>query len=356
MPLPLAPPIDPMLAKPADALPQGEGWCYEPKWDGFRVLLFRDGPDWQLQSRDKKRLERYFPELAAPVATLPPRCVLDGEVVIARAGRLDFEALSDRIHPADSRIDELSQKTPAAVVFWDALCLGDDDLMAQPFGERRARLEQALAAVAPPLYLTPLTVDAAVAADWFARFEGAGLDGVMAKRVEDAYQPKKRAMLKVKHRRTADCVLAGLRWHKTGPGELVGSLLLGLHDRAGRLHHVGVAASFTAKRRRELAEELAPLRDGAEDDHPWLAPDPDLRVPGAENRWSRGKQRDWEPLRPERVVEVSYDHMEGMRFRHTAHFARWRPDKAPRDCSYDQLEVTPPYELARIFGAGDAPA
>jgi ATP-dependent DNA ligase len=343
-----------MLAKRADALPEGEGWIYEPKWDGFRVLVFRDGDEWLVQSRDLKPLNRYFPELEAPILEhLPGRCAVDGEVVIAGPDGLDFEALTQRIHPAATRVASLARDTPASLVLWDLLCLGDEEFLGHGFAERRVRLEAALAGAKPPIHVSPATRERALAADWFQRFEGAGLDGVMAKRAEDVYQPGKRVMLKIKHQRTADCVLAGLRWHKSGHGTMVGSLLLGLYDDQGRLHHVGVAASFSAKRRRELVAELAPLRDGAESDHPWLqAGGGGARVPGAQSRWSRGKNLDWEPLRPERVCEVSYDHMEGTRFRHTAHFVRWRPDKPARDCRFDQLEVTPPYELTRIFGTG----
>jgi ATP-dependent DNA ligase len=355
MNLPISAPLEPMLAKRADALPEGEGWLYEPKWDGFRVILFRDGDEWLMQSRDKKPLNRYFPELQAPILTsLPRRCVLDGEVVITAANGLDFEALSLRIHPAASRVAALARERPASMVFWDLLALDARDLSTSPFAERRTALEQALGELRAPLYLTPATRDRALAEDWFQRFEGAGLDGVMAKRERDVYQPKKRAMLKIKHERTADCVVAGLRWHKNGPGTLVGSLLLGLHDEAGRLHHVGVAASFKSERRRELAEELAPLRDGADQGHPWLGVDPNqsaIRVPGATSRWSKGKELSFEPLRLERVCEVTYDHMEGTRFRHTAHFKRWRPDKPVGACGFDQLEVTPAYELGQIFGA-----
>jgi ATP-dependent DNA ligase len=341
-----------MLAKRADVLPEGEGWIYEPKWDGFRVLVFRDRDEWLVQSRDLKPLNRYFPELEAPIRSyLPERCAVDGEVVIAGRHGLDFEALTQRIHPAATRVATLARGTPASLVLWDLLCLDDDELLDSPFAERRARLEAALAGVEPPIHVSPATRDRALAADWFQRFEGAGLDGVMAKRAEDVYQPGKRVMLKIKHERTADCVLAGLRWHKNGHGTMVGSLLLGLYDDQDRLHHVGVAASFSAKRRRELVDELAPLRDGAEQDHPWLHADGSTRVPGAQSRWSRGKNLDWEPLRPERVCEVSYDHMEGARFRHTAHFVRWRPDKSARDCRFDQLEVTPAYELTQIFRA-----
>ncbi|ACY18825.1 ATP-dependent DNA ligase [Haliangium ochraceum] len=354
MNLPIPEPVEPMLAKLASSLPDGEGWLYEPKWDGFRVIVFRDGDEILLQSRDKKPLTRYFPELEATLrAQLPSRCAFDGELVIARGDRLDFEALSARIHPAESRIAQLSEETPASLVLWDALCLGDEALLDTPFATRRARLEEALAGVRAPVHLTPITRDRERAADWFARFEGAGLDGVMAKREGDVYQPKKRAMLKIKPSRTAECVIAGFRWHKNGPGTLLGSLLLGLYDQRGRLHYVGGSSSFTAKRREELVAELAPLREGAEDGHPWLDGAPqgdDVRVPGAESRWRRSKGRDWEPLRPERVVEVGYDHMEGLRFRHTAKFVRWRPDKAARACDFEQLDVTPPYELGEIFG------
>jgi len=355
MNLPISPPVEPMLAKVAEELPEGQGWLYEPKWDGFRVIVFRDRDEWQLQSRDLKPLDRYFPELAGPIlAQLPERCVLDGEVVVARGGCLDFEALGQRIHPAVKRIKLLAEETPASLVFWDLLALGDEDLCQLPFAERRSRLEAALGHVQPPVHLTPVTRDRDRAEDWFRRFEGAGLDGVMAKRDDEPYQPRKRAMLKIKHSRTADCVLAGFRWHKNGPGTHVGSLLLGLHDEAGRLHFVGSASSFSAKQRAALAEELAPWRENAAENHPWLpaSPDPGVRMPGAESRWTRNKLRDWEPLRPERVVEVAFDHMEGARFRHTAQLVRWRPDKPARDCGFDQLEVTPAYELSQIFGGG----
>ncbi len=347
-----------MLSKRADELPVGDGWIFEPKWDGFRTLVFRDGAEWQLWSRDEKPMSRYFPELEAPLlAQLPERAVLDGELVIVSDGGLDFEGLQQRIHPAKSRVDMLARTTPAALVFWDLLALGDDDLRAVPFAERRARLEAVLASAAAPLHLTPLTRDRAVAADWFVRFEGAGLDGVMAKRAEGVYEPGKRAMLKIKHERTADCVVAGFRWHKNGNETMVGSLLLGLYDDAGKLHHVGVTASFTEKRRRELVEELAPLRLGPDDAHPWrewldAMAHMGQRLPGAQSRWSRGKTMDWVPLKPERVVEVAYEHMQGDRFRHTAQFRRWRSDKAPEACRYDQLEVTPAYELKRIFTGG----
>ena len=361
MRLPFGPPIEPMLAKAADALPEGEGWLFEPKWDGFRALVFRDGDEVYTQSRDLKPLDRYFPELAAPFrAQLPERCVLDGEVVIARDGGLAFESLLLRIHPAESRVRMLAAETPASFVAWDLLALGDEDLRGVPQGERRARLEAVLGGVVPPVHLTPATRDRALAADWFDRFEGAGLDGVVAKRLDGTYQPGKRAMLKIKHERTADCVVAGFRWHKNGPGTHVGSLLLGLFDDAGTLHHVGITSSFTWERRAALVEELAPLRDGALDGHPWAewaewsaagtADASGQRLPGATSRWNRGKDLSWEPLRTERVVEVAYDHLQGDRFRHATTFRRWRPDKSPADCRYDQLETTAPFELSRIFG------
>ena len=362
MRLPFEPPVEPMLAKAASGLPEGEGWLYEPKWDGFRAIVFRDADETYIQSRDLKPLDRYFPELAQPLrAQLPERCVLDGEVVIARGGALDFEALLLRIHPAESRVRLLAAETPASFVAWDLLALGDEDLRGTPQGERRARLEAVLGDCVPPVHLTPATTDRALAADWFDRFEGAGLDGVVAKRLEGTYQPGKRAMVKVKHERTADCVVAGFRWHKNGPGAHIGSLLLGLFDDAGRLHHVGITSSFSWERRAALVEELAPLRDRAIDDHPWRewaewasfgdAEASGQRLPGATSRWNRGKDLSWEPLRCERVAEVAYDHLQGDRFRHATTFRRWRPDKTPDACRYDQLETTAAFELARIFGA-----
>ena len=359
MRLSFEPPIEPMLAKAADDIPVGPGWLYEPKWDGFRALIFRDGDEVYIQSRDLKPLDRYFPELAAPLrAALPQRCVVDGEIVIAAADGLDFEALLLRIHPAASRVAMLAAEKPASFVAWDLLALDDLDLRGQPQEARRALLEAALGDAAPPVHLTPATRDAAVAADWFARFEGAGLDGVVAKPLDAPYQPGKRAMLKIKHQRTADCVVAGFRWHKAGEG-IVGSLLLGLFDSQDVLHHVGITATFTMERRRELADELAPLRENALDGHPWAgwadwAAEPmtaGRRVPGATSRWNRGRDLSWEPLRPERVCEVAYDHLQGSRFRHGTTFRRWRPDKSPEMCRYDQLESTPAFELARIFGA-----
>ena len=361
MDLPVSPPIEPMLAKPAAAFPTDEGWLFEPKWDGFRALIFRDRDEVLIQSRDLKPLDRYFPELAAPLrASLPERCVLDGEVVIAGSdGRLDFDALLLRIHPAASRVRILAAESPASFVAWDVLALGDDDLRRVPQAERRIRLEAILAEARPPVHLTPATRDRATAIDWFERFEGAGLDGVIAKRLDAPYQPGKRAMLKLKHQRTADCVVAGFRWHKDGPGTLIGSLLLGLFDAAGTLHHVGITASFTMARRAELVAELAPLRDDALADHPWAGwaswaetvAASGQRVPGATSRWNRGRDLSWEALRPERVVEVAFDHLQGDRFRHGTTFVRWRPDKRPGDCRYDQLAETPAFELSRIFSA-----
>ena len=360
--LPFGPPIEPMLAKAADALPDGDGWLFEPKWDGFRAIVFRDGDEVYTQSRDLKPLDRYFPELAEPLRrALPNRCVVDGEVVIARDGALDFEALLLRIHPAASRVNMLAAESPASFVAWDLLALDDDDLREVSQGERRERLEGVLTGTEPPVHLTPATRDRAMAADWFDRFEGAGLDGVIAKRVDAPYQPGKRAMFKVKHQRTADCVVAGFRWHKNGPGTHIGSLLLGLFDDAGKLNHVGITSSFSWDRRAALAEELAPLRDNAVEGHPWQewaewagwgdAEASGQRLPGATSRWNRGKDLSWEPLRAERVVEVAYDHLQGNRFRHATTFKRWRPDKAPESCRYDQLETSVPFELGAIFGS-----
>jgi ATP-dependent DNA ligase len=364
MPLPFSPPLAPMLSAAADALPRGEGWLFEPKWDGFRTLVFRDGEELMLQSRDEKPMNRYFPELLEPLKNaLPERCVVDGEIVIVGAHGLDFEALLLRIHPAASRVKVLAKATPASFVAWDLLAIDDDDLREVPLEQRRARLEDVLREAKAPVHLSPATRDRALAEDWFRRFEGAGLDGVMAKRLDSPYRPGERTMIKVKHARTADCVVAGFRWHKKGPGTMIGSLLLGLYDDQGYLHHVGVASAFTNQVRRELVDELAPLRENALVDHPWRnwaeaeeqARAEGQRLPGASSRWNRGKDLSWEPLRPERVCEVAYDHMQGTRFRHAARFVRWRFDKAPQECRYDQLEVTPAYELERVFGAGRQP-
>jgi ATP-dependent DNA ligase len=345
-----------MLAKRVATLPEGDAWLFEPKWDGFRTLVFRDGDELLIQSRDEKSLDRYFPELAAPLkAALPERCVLDGEIVIAKGSSLDFEALQLRIHPAASRVKLLSEQIPASVVFWDLLAEGDESLLAVPFRDRRARLEVLLASAKPPIYVTPITADRALASDWFQRFEGAGLDGVMAKTAAGTYEPNKRTMLKVKHERDCDCVVAGFRWHKGGEGTALGSLLLGLYDDAGALQHVGVAASFTAEKRKELVHFLAPYREASLDAHPWKAwggsahAGDGQRMPGAKSRWTGNKDLSWEPLRPELVVEVAYEHMQSTRFRHTAQFRRWRPDKKPQDCTYAQLEIVAPHELAQIF-------
>ena len=360
MRLPVSPPLEPMLSSAAASLPSGEGWLFEPKWDGFRTLVFRDQGEILLQSRDLKPMNRYFPELLAPLeAQLPERCVLDGEIVIVGDDGLDFEALLLRIHPAESRVKLLAASTPASFVAWDLLAIGEEDLRERPLAERRAHLERALAGARAPVHLSPATRDRALAEDWFQRFEGAGLDGVMAKRLDEIYKPGERPMIKVKHKRTADCVVAGFRWHKNGQGAMVGSLLLGLYDDAGRLHHVGVTAAFTQVTRKKLVTELEPLRENALEGHPWRhwaeaqeeASARGQRLPGATSRWNRGKDLSWVPLRPERVCEVSYDHMQGTRFRHAAQFVRWRDDKQPRDCRYDQLEVTPAYELERVFGA-----
>jgi ATP-dependent DNA ligase len=359
--LPVNPPILPMLAKRIDDIPPGDDWIFEPKWDGFRALIFRDGDEIFIQSRDEKPLNRYFPELIEPLqAALPARCVLDGEIVIVRDNELDFDSLQLRLHPAASRVKLLSAQIPASVVFFDLLCVGDRNLCAEPFQTRRRELESLLSSAQPPIHLTPATTDRAVAADWFRRFEGAGLDGVVAKSMSGAYEPNKRVMLKVKHERDCDCVVAGFRWHKKGDHDLVGSLLLGLYDDAGALQHVGVCASFSTAKRGELVEFLKPYREDALATHPWkhwaeaMADTGDgvKRMPGGQSRWSQGKDLSWEPLRPELVLEVAYDHMQGDRFRHTAQFRRWRTDKKPSDCTYAQLEVVPPQELAAIFPHG----
>ena len=355
----MALPIEPMLAKLTPELPLGDGWRYEPKWDGFRALAFRDGKDLYLQSRDLKPLDRYFPELLEPLGSLggtKARFVIDGEIVIAGEGGLEFESLLLRIHPAASRVKMLSEETPSSFVAFDCLAEGADDLREAPLDERRARLDRLLADPPASVLLTPATSDPAIARHWFDVFEGAGLDGVVAKRAESRYLPGKREMAKVKHLRSADCVVAGFRWHKNGPGTLVGSLLLGLYNDAGALQHVGVTASFSVERRRELVEELKPYRGNALEGHPWRewkeweAAAEGRRVPGATSRWNRGKDLSWEPLRPELVCEVAFDHLQGDRFRHATTFLRWRPDKSPDACRYDQLEETPAALLADLFG------
>lgn len=346
-----------MLAKRIEALPEGEGWIFEPKWDGFRALIFRDGDEIFIQSRDEKPLNRYFPDLLEPLrSTLPSRCVLDGEIVIVKSHGLDFDELQLRLHPAASRVRLLSQQSPASVVFFDALSDGKRDLCSQPFELRRRVLQELLASARLPIHVTPASADLTIASDWFGRFEGAGFDGVMAKPVLGIYEPNKRTMFKVKHERDCDCVVAGFRSHKKIDGA-VGSLLLGLYDNAGSLQHVGVCASFSNEKRLELTEFLAPYRENALADHPWkqwggeeAASNGEHRMPGGQSRWSQGKDLSWEPLRPELVVEVAYDHMQGNRFRHTAQFRRWRSDKGARDCTYEQLEVVPPQELFQIFG------
>ena len=357
MELPVNPPVLPMLAKRVGELPVGDEWIYEPKWDGFRTLVFKDGSEVYLQSRDEKPLNRYFPELLPPLATqLPERCVLDGEMVIAQSGALDFEALQLRLHPAESRVKKLAAEIPASIVFFDVLAEDGHDLRGKPFADRRAVLERLCKNVEPPVHCTPATSDGEVARDWFDRFEGAGLDGVIAKLKTSLYEPNKRVMLKVKHERDCDCVVAGFRWHKRGEKTAIGSLLLGLYDDEGNLEHVGVCASFTDAKRRELVSFLEPYRKNALEKHPWRAwaeaesAPSQHRRPGAMSRWSQGKDLSWEALRPELVVEVAYDHMQSGRFRHTAQFRRWRSDKRPADCTFDQLDVVPPHEIADIFG------
>ncbi|MFM9371292.1 ATP-dependent DNA ligase [Streptomyces sp. Da 82-17] len=353
MDLPVMPPVKPMLAKPVKKIPPG--MQYEAKWDGFRAIVFRDGAEIELGSRTGKPLTRYFPELVAALKdNLPGRCVMDGEIVIARDGRLDFDALTERIHPADSRVRLLAERTPASFVAFDLLALGDRSLVDEALGDRRAALVMALSGSRPPVHVAPATTDPDVAAEWFRSYEGAGLDGVIAKPLDLRYRQNERLMFKIKHERTADVVVAGYRFHKSGP--VVGSLLLGLYDASGTLQHVGVCAAFSMKRREELVAELEPLRLESADDHPWAAwaeesAHESARLPGAPSRWSGKKDLSWVPLRPERVVEVAYDHMEnGARFRHTAQFRRWRPDRTPESCTYAQLEEPVRYDLAEVLG------
>ncbi|HVE47809.1 MAG TPA: ATP-dependent DNA ligase [Acidimicrobiales bacterium] len=350
MNLPVMPPVAPMLAKLSSQIPAGGEMLFEPKWDGFRCIVFRDGDEVELGSRNEKPLTRYFPDVVAAVLSeLPPRCVVDGEIVVAGAKGLDFDALQMRIHPAESRVKRLAAEVPASFVAFDLLALGDRDLRPLPFSERRALLVEALSSVRPPVHLTPATDDRATAEDWFERFEGAGLDGVVAKHVGVPYLEDQRAMVKVKHERTADCVVAGFRWHKSGG--VVGSLLLGLYDDAGVLHNAGAAAAFTGARRKDLVAELEPYRVGPEaGEHPWMGGEPGGRRPGAPSRWNAGKDRSFELLRPELVCEVAYDHLQGDRFRHVAAFRRWRPDRRPESCTYTQLEVAVPEALAQVFG------
>jgi ATP-dependent DNA ligase len=352
--LPVNQPIDPMLAKLARELPPAGAVLYEPKWDGFRCVVFRDGGDLELQSRNARPLLRYFPELREPLlAQLPARVVLDGELVVANERGLDFDALQLRQHPAESRVKKLAAEIPASFVAFDLLALGDESLLDTPFRTRRERLEEVLASARPPVHLTPVTYDRDVAADWFARFEGAGFDGVVAKALHDTYHPGQRTMIKVKHERTADCAVAGFRMHKDGAG--VGSLLCGLYDEGGVLHHVGVAAGIAAPLRRQLLDDVAPLRDGALDGHPWrewaeaMAHERGQRMPGGPSRWNADKDLSWEPLRVERVAEVAYEGLLNGRFRHNGRFRRWRPDKDPDDCTYAQLETLAPAELRELF-------
>ena len=356
------PPVRPMLATAARDVPRASGLAYEPKWDGFRCVVFRDGPEVELGSRNDRPLTRYFPELAELLReALPPRCVVDGEIVVVTGDGLDFDTLQNRLHPAASRVNKLATETPASFVAFDLLALGDRDLTGEPFSERRRALVDALRTYAPSqtassrVILTPLTEDPDTAQDWFTRFEGAGFDGVMVKSLDLPYEQNKRVMVKVKHERTADCVVAVFRWHKDGEG--VGSLLLGLFDDEGVLHHVGVASSFTAARRRELVEELAPLRENALVGHPWRGwaeagqqEQPGSRMPGARSRWSADKDLAWEPLRPELVAEVRYEHLLSGRFRHGGRLVRFRPDRTPESCTYAQLEQVAPAELAAVFG------
>ena len=361
MRLPVMPPVKPMLAKAARELPPGDAWQFEPKWDGFRCIVFRDGDEVELGSRNEKPLTRYFPEVCDAVrqSNLPQRVVLDGEIVIpcrsGEGGGLDFDALLQRIHPAESRVRKLAEETPASYVAFDILAVGDQDAREVPLRDRRPCLEGALGGVEPPIYLTPATQDRALAGEWFSSFDGAGLDGVIAKKLDDPYCEDQRVGIKVKHERTADCAVAGFRWHKSG--DVVGSLLLGLYDEAGTLHHVGVVGAFPMAKRRELVEEIAPLREKAVDGHPWgdwaaaaaEHASSGQRMPGATSRWNSGRDLSWVPLKVERVIEVAYDQLQGNRFRHAAQFRRWRPDRTPDTCTYAQLEVVPPQELSAFF-------
>lgn len=355
MDLPVCPPVKPMLAKSAAELPRDPGLLYEPKWDGFRCIVFRDGDEVELGSRNDRPLTRYFPELVELLrGALPDKCVVDGEVVVVTDAGLDFDTLQQRLHPAASRVNKLAVETPASFVGFDLLALGDRDLTGEPFAERRRILETVLADPPARLHLTPLTADPALAHDWFTRFEGAGFDGVMVKAADLPYLQDKRVMIKVKHERTADCVVAGFRWHKDGEG--IGSLLLGLFDDEGHLHHVGVASSFTAARRRELVDELAPLRENALEKHPWrdwadaaAQAKADGKMPGGVSRWTGGKDLSWEALRPELVAEVRYEHVMGGRLRHGGRLVRFRTDRTPESCTYAQLDEVAPAELADIF-------
>ena len=352
------PPLAPMLAKPADEVPDGEGWLYEPKWDGFRCIVFRDGEEVLLASRNERPFNRYFPELLDPIrAQFPQRCVVDGEIVVpaASGAGLDFDALQQRIHPAESRVRRLAVETPSAFIAFDLIAVDGESLLGVTLAARRARLDDVLSGLESPLHLTPATTEAAVARDWFARFEGAGLDGVLAKPLPGVYTPGERSLVKVKHRRTADCVVAGYRRHKDGKG--VGSFLLGLYDDESVLHHVGVASGINARQRASLLAEIAPLEEGALVNHPWrewadaVAHAAGGRMPGAPSRWNANKDLSWSPLRLERVCEVEFTQLEGRRFRHNAHFLHWRPDRSPHDCRYDQLDVAVPATLREVLEA-----
>ena len=360
MDLPVSPPLSPKLAKAVKQLPEPEsypgGVCYEPKWDGFRCIVFRDGDEVELGSRNERPLNRYFPEVVEAVKeSLPEQCVVDGEIVVAVDGRLQFERLQERIHPAASRVRKLAAETPALFVAFDLLALGTDSLLDSPQEQRRTRLEEALSKARPPIHLTQVTTERQTAQQWFSMFEGAGLDGIVAKPRQGLYEPNKRTLLKVKHERTADVVVAGYRLHKTSTPQkpLLGSLLLGLYDDTGRLQHVGVSASFAAARRAELLAEVSELVVQPAD-HPWgewaaAEAQSDDRMPGAQSRWNAGKDLSWVPLDPVLVVEVGYDHMEGTRFRHTTQFKRWRPDRTPRSCTYAQLEEPVSYDLGDVL-------
>ncbi|MEZ2391386.1 ATP-dependent DNA ligase [bacterium RCC_150] len=352
MDLPVMPPISPMLAKPVPTIP--DVGHFEPKWDGFRTIVFKDGDEIVLGSRNERPMTRYFPELVDALReNLPAKCVIDGEIVLIADNRLDFEGLQQRIHPADSRVRLLAKSTPASLIAFDILALGEEDLMERPFSERRATLERALAGAKAPVFVTPAVKELGQAEEWFTLLEGAGLDGVLSKPLDGTYLPNKRAMFKTKHERTADCVVAGFRWHKTA--KVVGSILLGLYDGAGRLQHVGVAASFSMARRQALLEELEPYKTEF-NEHPWggwAEPAAGARMPGAASRWSAGKDTSFVPLRPELVVEVAYDFMEGDRFRHTTQFRRWRPDREPESCTYAQLEESADYDLGEILPLGE---
>ncbi|HXM54660.1 MAG TPA: ATP-dependent DNA ligase [Candidatus Dormibacteraeota bacterium] len=354
MRLPVMPPVSPMLAKAVRDIPPG--MFYEGKWDGFRTIVFRDGDEVELGSRNERPMTRYFPEVVESLkANLPERCVVDGEIVIIQGDRLAFESLLLRVHPAESRVNLLAKEIPASFVAFDLLAIGDESLLEEPFSRRRERLEAVLASARPPVHIATGTTDVEVARAWFDQFEGAGLDGIVAKPFDVPYRPDQRAMFKIKHERTADCVVAGYRWHKSGP--VVGSLLLGIYNSAGALQHVGVAASFPMKRRQELVEELKPYEMPDFSGHPWAEwataeAHETGRLPGALSRWNAKKDLSWVPIRPELVCEVTYEHMEGTRFRHTAHFQRWRPDRDPRSCTYEQLEEPVRYDLAQVLSAG----